>query len=118
MLGPGCNRSRSMSGFLIRSFFSAQVFHPDRPFGVKNDGAERGMGGSLFLRSLDRSERVYGAMASRGYDDEMRTYSTFQMHGADWISLIIFSLLILGSLSPLGLLVLAWVTRLTILIFI
>ena len=57
------------------------------------------MVGSLFLRSLDRSERVYGAMASRGYDGEMRTYSTFQMRGADWISLVVFSLLILGSLS-------------------
>jgi cobalt/nickel transport system permease protein len=57
------------------------------------------MVGSLFLRSLDRSERVYGAMAARGYDGEMRTYSTFQMSGADWISLIGFSLLILGSLS-------------------
>lgn len=55
--------------------------------------------GSLFLRSLDRSERVYGAMASRGYDGEMRTFSTFQMRGSDWSSLIIFSLLILGPLS-------------------
>ncbi|MEE9513793.1 MAG: cobalt ECF transporter T component CbiQ [Anaerolineales bacterium] len=57
------------------------------------------MVGSLFLRSLDRSERVYGAMASRGYDGEMRTFSTFHMSGSDWISLIVFSLLILGALS-------------------
>ena len=57
------------------------------------------MVGSLFLRSLDRSERVYGAMASRGYDGEMRTFSTFHMRGSDWVSLIVFSLLILGSLS-------------------
>ena len=57
------------------------------------------MVGSLFLRSLDRSERVYGAMASRGYDGEMRTFSTFHMRGSDWVSLIVFSLLIFGSLS-------------------
>lgn len=57
------------------------------------------MVGSFFLRSLDRSERVYGAMASRGYDGELRTYSTFQMRGSDWISLVVFSLLICGSLS-------------------
>ncbi|HUS85547.1 MAG TPA: cobalt ECF transporter T component CbiQ [Anaerolineales bacterium] len=57
------------------------------------------MVGSLFLRSLDRSERIYGAMASRGYDGDMRSYSTFHMRGSDWSSLIVFSLLILGSLS-------------------
>jgi len=57
------------------------------------------MVGSLFLRSLDRSERVYGAMVSRGYDGEMRSYATFEMRISDWISLVVFSLLILGSLS-------------------
>ncbi len=57
------------------------------------------MVGSFFLRSLDRSERVYGAMASRGYDGEIRTYSNFQMRRSDWISLIVISLLILGSLT-------------------
>jgi cobalt/nickel transport system permease protein len=31
-----------------------------------------GMAGSLFLRSLERSERVYNAMLSRGYDGEIR----------------------------------------------
>jgi cobalt/nickel transport system permease protein len=31
-----------------------------------------GMAGSLFIRSLERSERVYSAMLSRGYDGEIR----------------------------------------------
>lgn len=31
-----------------------------------------GMAGSLFLRSFDRAERIYAAMAARGYDGEVR----------------------------------------------
>lgn len=34
-----------------------------------------GMAGSLFLRSIERGERVYGAMKARGYDGEVRTFS-------------------------------------------
>lgn len=32
-----------------------------------------GMAGSLFLRSIERSERVYEAMVARGYDGQIRT---------------------------------------------
>ena len=32
-----------------------------------------GMAGSLFLRSIARSERIYDAMVARGYDGEVRT---------------------------------------------
>lgn len=32
-----------------------------------------GMAGSLFLRSVERSERIYGAMLARGYDGEVRS---------------------------------------------
>jgi cobalt/nickel transport system permease protein len=31
-----------------------------------------GMAGSLFLRSIERGERIYGAMVARGYDGEVR----------------------------------------------
>lgn len=31
-----------------------------------------GMAGNLFLRSFDRAERIYAAMAARGYDGEVR----------------------------------------------
>ena len=30
------------------------------------------MAGSLFIRTLDRSERIYMAMLARGYDGEIR----------------------------------------------
>ena len=32
-----------------------------------------GMAGSLFLRSIERSERIYDAMVARGYDGEARS---------------------------------------------
>jgi cobalt/nickel transport system permease protein len=35
-----------------------------------------GMAGSLFLRSLERSERIYDAMVARGYDGEVRMHET------------------------------------------
>ena len=31
------------------------------------------MAGSLFLRAFDRSDRIYTAMLSRGYDGEVRS---------------------------------------------
>jgi len=34
-----------------------------------------GMAGNLFLRAFERSERIYMAMLSRGYDGEVRTIS-------------------------------------------
>ncbi len=33
-----------------------------------------GMAGSLFLRSFERSDRIYAAMAARGYDGEVRAF--------------------------------------------
>ena len=33
-----------------------------------------GMAGSLFLRAVDRSDRIYVAMLSRGYDGEVRSF--------------------------------------------
>jgi cobalt/nickel transport system permease protein len=35
-----------------------------------------GMAGNLFMRSFDRGERIYAAMAARGYDGEVRNLGT------------------------------------------
>jgi cobalt/nickel transport system permease protein len=43
-----------------------------------------GMVGSLFLRALERSERVYAAMLARGYDGSMRSLRRFRMSALDW----------------------------------
>ncbi|HET7012094.1 MAG TPA: cobalt ECF transporter T component CbiQ [Anaerolineales bacterium] len=45
------------------------------------------MVGSLFLRSIERSERVYDAMVSRGYDGEIRSLIPFHFHRLDAVAL-------------------------------
>jgi cobalt/nickel transport system permease protein len=55
-----------------------------------------GMAGSLFLRAFERSDRIYMAMVSRGYDGEVRTLPLPAIQPAQWVILI-------ASLSLLGL---------------
>jgi cobalt/nickel transport system permease protein len=57
------------------------------------------MVGSLFLRAIERSERVYAAMLSRGYDGQMRSLTHFHMRAKDWISLVTVGLLLIVPLS-------------------
>lgn len=44
-----------------------------------------GMAGSLFIRSYERSERIYTAMLARGYDGEIRSFSLPAMRPVDWL---------------------------------
>jgi cobalt/nickel transport system permease protein len=44
------------------------------------------MVGSLFLRSYERSERVYSAMQARGFDGEFRTLAGRPLATADWVA--------------------------------
>jgi cobalt/nickel transport system permease protein len=47
-----------------------------------------GMIGSLFIRSYERSERIYAAMLARGFDGEMRTLMALTWQGRDsWAAL-------------------------------
>jgi cobalt/nickel transport system permease protein len=57
------------------------------------------MAGSLFLRSFERADRVYAAMAARGYDGEVRAFPLPPITPASWA-------LLLGGLSLLGMLTL------------
>ncbi len=59
------------------------------------------MVGSLFLRALERSERVFAAMASRGYDGEVRALVRFRMLSLDWFVLlgVSFSLVTILALT-------------------
>lgn len=41
--------------------------------------------GMLFVRSYERSERVYNAMISRGYTGRVRTPHSFKVHNMDWV---------------------------------
>jgi len=54
-----------------------------------------GMAGSLFLRSLERSDRIYNAMLSRGYDGETRLLPHPGIPPGGWLALS-------GGLAVLG----------------
>ncbi len=47
-------------------------------------GVVGGMVGSLFLRSYERSERVYAAMQARGFDGEFRSMGARALTATDW----------------------------------
>jgi cobalt/nickel transport system permease protein len=54
-----------------------------------------GMVGQLFLRSLERSDRVYRAMQARGYAGELLTMNPHVMGRSDWLALAAAAVLIL-----------------------
>lgn len=54
------------------------------------------MAGQLFLRSYERSDRVYNAMLSRGYTGELMTIHPHHVHASDWlIALLSFVCLVI-----------------------
>jgi len=62
-----------------------------------------GMAGNLFLRALERSDRIYMAMVSRGYDGEVRTIPLPALDSKQ------FTILFLGLCALVLLLLLAFV---------
>lgn len=48
-----------------------------------------GMVGSLFLRSYERSERVYAAMQARGFDGEFRSMGGRALTATDWTAFVV-----------------------------
>lgn len=63
-----------------------------------------GMAGSLFIRAIERSDRIYTAMLARGYDGEVRSHPLPKMDRFNWASLILglLGLAALLSLAYLG----------------
>jgi len=51
---------------------------------IKTTGS---MAGQLFLRSYERSDRIYQAMISRGYTGHIRTLNPHQIQNRDWLFL-------------------------------
>jgi cobalt/nickel transport system permease protein len=45
------------------------------------------MVGQLFLRSIERSERIYQAMQDRGYQGHLLTLNPHIMQAKDWVTL-------------------------------
>lgn len=62
-----------------------------------------GMAGSLLLRSLERSDRIYNAMLSRGYDGEARGIPAPPLRREHWL-ILAAGLALLGALLALGML--------------
>jgi cobalt/nickel transport system permease protein len=54
-----------------------------------------GMIGSLFLRSYERSERVYAAMLSRGFDGTVRTTTVTSLRTGDLVAVVVFVIYVL-----------------------
>jgi cobalt/nickel transport system permease protein len=63
-----------------------------------------GMAGSLFLRAFERSDRIYVAMLSRGYDGEVRTLPLPALTPGGWLSMAA-GLCLLGLLLVFGILI-------------
>jgi len=58
-----------------------------------------GMAGNLFLRAIERSERIYMAMLSRGYDGEARSLPLARIRTAHWVTLFLSVTLLVILLS-------------------
>ena len=54
------------------------------------------MVGQLFLRSYERSDRVYNAMVARGFRGDFLTFTPHQINSTDWLTLITTLLLLVG----------------------
>lgn len=60
---------------------------PSVTWNAKNAG---NMVGQLFLRSYERSDRVYNAMVARGFQGDFLTYNPHRMKIKDWGLLLVF----------------------------
>jgi cobalt/nickel transport system permease protein len=59
---------------------------------IKTTGS---MAGQLFLRSYERSDRIYQAMASRGYTGHIRTLNPHKVQNSDWWMLISYGFIVI-----------------------
>ena len=64
-------------------------------------GVAGSMAGQLFLRSYERSDRVYNAMLARGYTGHMQTMNPHEMHSVDYVTMA-FAILFLLLLQLAG----------------
>jgi cobalt/nickel transport system permease protein len=59
------------------------------------------MAGQLFLRSYERSDRIYNAMLSRGYTGHIRTLNPHVMAKMDWL-ILLFGVISLFLIQLIG----------------
>jgi cobalt/nickel transport system permease protein len=83
---------------LLRARDARSASGPGRAGGLPLSRRARiagGMVGQLFLRSLERSDRVHHAMQARGYTGELMTMNPHRMTGIDWGALAIAALIVI-----------------------
>ncbi|MCK5645855.1 MAG: cobalt ECF transporter T component CbiQ [Anaerolineales bacterium] len=71
-----------------RSARSPRLPHKPKPPVLWEGRVAGSMVGSLFIRSIERSERVYSAMLSRGFDGRVLVKRKFKMKQTDWIIMV------------------------------
>jgi cobalt/nickel transport system permease protein len=89
---------------LLRARESRSARLPDRPGGGSIPWRARvvgNMAGQLFLRSYERSDRVYNAMLARGYDGQFLTLNPHVMRPSDW-TMSLIALVILLFIQLIG----------------
>lgn len=75
-----------------RSARSGKTEQPDLKTGgslVWRARVTGGMAGSLFIRGIERSDRIYMAMLARGYDGEVRSFHSPHLSPANWLILVV-----------------------------
>lgn len=78
---------------MLRARWARSARRNSRRPGITWQGQVAGsMAGSLFVRSLERSERVFLAMLARGYDGRFHLAHAPQMHWRDWALLALAAL--------------------------
>ena len=83
-----------------RAARSASIDPRRRPSARWQGHVAGSMIGSLFLRAIERSERVYAAMSARGYDGRPRPQSRHRMRAIDWTALGISGAALGAALIP------------------
>jgi cobalt/nickel transport system permease protein len=82
---------------LMRARASRSAKLPGQKSGLKPSQNVRMAGsliGQLFLRSIERSERIYQAMQVRGYRGHLLTLNPHVMRGTDWLTFSLFLLVL------------------------
>ncbi len=77
--------SRLRASMRIRCFKPGSNLHTYRSYAY--------LMGMLFVRSFDRSERIYQAMVLRGFTGTFWTLDHFHMHTRDWLALGLMTIL-------------------------
>jgi cobalt/nickel transport system permease protein len=73
-----------------------------RPSPVWHGRVAGHMVGSLFLRAVERSERVHSAMLARGYDGTIPNPGRRALRPVDWAMTVVVPLLLVGLLAWAG----------------